>query len=324
MMPGKLLKFAILQTLFMCQAYLAVINAQSFEVDQINQFFRPRVKMESRYYLPAAFKDTLGNFGLYDVQVSVTAPLKSSLDADLVDVIKNKSLKSVKIKQTLVTARGGYKLLNTGFDNNSPHSLINGSVGIMGISVNSKLTANFYSANIGFAEENNTFSNVQPRINGIIGQMKIKGIRKSYYYGFLLTYSDRLILPIPFFGADIPMSKNFSFFFTLPAQLGFNYKPNHKLSANILWTFDGFRSGYNYFGERRNVNFVGFQSAANVRYKLNKALFIKLEGGYDVRNKIRITDGQKSKAIYGFGNTGYLLLSLNMNFGKSVFEKIFN
>jgi hypothetical protein len=292
------------------------IKAQQFEVDQINQFFRPRIKLDTRYYFPASFTDTIGDFGLTDVQISFTSPIKSKLDLDL------KHLKDTKIKQTLITARGGYKQLNTGFDNSSPHALVNASIGLMGISLNTKMKVNFYSFNLGFAEENTTMHQIQPRANFILGQMKIKGLRKSYHYGFLLAYSDQLILPIPFFGAELPLNKSFAFYFTLPAQIGLNYKPNKKLSTNLFFTFDGFRSGYKYNNERENVNFSGFQSAANVRYKFAKFLFVKLESGYDVRNKIRITTGTKTKETFDFNNTAYILLSLNMNFGKSVFEKI--
>lgn len=292
--------------------------AQQFEVDQINQFFRPRVKLDTRYYFPASFNDTTGNFGLSDVQISFTAPVKSKLDVDLND------LKNTKIAQTLLTVRAGYKQLNTGFDNTSPHALLNGSLGLMGVRMNTKLCINFYSFNIGFAEENTTMNKVQPRANLILGQMKVKSLRKSFHYGFLLAYSDRLILPIPFFGAELPLNKSFAFYFTLPAQIGLNYKHGKKLSANLFFTFDGFRSGYKYNNERQNVNFAGFQNAANVRYKLGKMLFVKLEGGYDVRNKIRITTGTKTKETFEFSNTAYILLSLNMNFGKSVFEKILN
>jgi Domain of unknown function (DUF6268) len=294
-----------------------LIAAQQLEVDQINQFFRPRIKFDTRYYFPASFTDTTGNFGLSDVQISFTAPIKSKLDLDLYH------LKDAEINQTLLTARAGYKQLNTSFDNTSPHALLNGSIGLMGIRMNTKLRINFYSFNIGFAEENTTMNKVQPRANLILGQMKIKSLRKNFHYGFLLAYSDRLILPIPFFGAELPLGKSFAFYFTLPAQIGLNYKPGKKLSANLFFTFDGFRSGYKYNSERENVNFAGFQSAANIRYKIGKLLFVKLESGYDIRNRIRITTGIKTKETFAFNNTAYILLSLHMNFGRSVFEKIF-
>lgn len=305
--------------MFSLGSLLLLINfskAQQFEVDQINQFFRPRIKLDTRYYFPASFSDTLGSFGLTDVQISLTAPVRSNFDFDI------KKITKTKLKQTLLTLRAGYKQLNTGFDNTSPHTLINSSVGIMGTSLNTNLRISFYSVNVGFVEENSTLKQIQPRANLILGQLKIKSLRKSFHYGFLLSYSDRLILPIPFFGAEIPLNKSFAFYFTLPAQIGLNYKPEKKLSANLLFTFDGFRSGYKYIDQRENVNFSGFQSAANIRYKIGKSLFLKLEGGYDIRNKIRITSGSKAKETFEFNNTAYILFSANINFGRSIFDQI--
>ena len=77
------------------------------------------------------------------------------------------------------------------------------------------------------------------------------------------------------------------------------------------------------YGTRKNVNFTGLLSAANIRFKLNKSLYLKMESGYDMGNIIRITNAKDKKIIYPLNNTGYLMLSVNMNFGNSVFEKIF-
>ena len=112
-------KFVLILNVVVCSS----LEAQTFEVEQIEQLFRPRVRVDSKYIVDASFKDTTGVYNQKEISSVFTFPIKTKFSADvkldlsslnLKDILKN----SVRIKasQTLGVFRLNARQINIGFD----------------------------------------------------------------------------------------------------------------------------------------------------------------------------------------------------------------
>jgi hypothetical protein len=135
------------------------IRAQTFEVDQIQQLFRPRIRVDSKYIFDSKFSDTSGVFNQKEGNFVCTFPIKTKISADLKldlssiklkDIIKN----SVRLKasQTLGTIRINAKQANFGFDTLPRKNLNSVTAGLIGLHLTKKYRVLFYSANITVSE----------------------------------------------------------------------------------------------------------------------------------------------------------------------------
>ncbi|MBC7865197.1 MAG: hypothetical protein IAF38_19640, partial [Bacteroidia bacterium] len=75
-----------------------ILSAQTFDLEQVEQIFRPRIKWDNRFIIPSNFSDTTGKFSDLYSNAVVTFPIRSRLDADfkldlskpnLKDILKN-------------------------------------------------------------------------------------------------------------------------------------------------------------------------------------------------------------------------------------------
>ena len=58
-------------------------KAQTFEVEQIEQLFRPRIRLESKYVFDSNFKDTVGVYNQKEINSVFTFPIKTKFSADV-------------------------------------------------------------------------------------------------------------------------------------------------------------------------------------------------------------------------------------------------
>lgn len=303
---------------------------QSFDIEQVEQIWRPRLKLESKYLGPSAFSDTIGNYFSGEFNTSLTFPIKSKFGADLKldlsslklkDIIKN----SVRLRayQVLGNAKFGMRQANLGFDSlSNKRNLIYGQAGIMGLWLTPKYRIGFYSANVYIAEDQNTLNTAAVRVNGMIGQYHLKGLRKNYYYGVYLSYSDGLVIPVPFLGGKVPVGDNVTFNYLLPAQIYFNYSPESDINLCLGATLDGYRNGVKIYNKRLNMNYGSANVFLNYRQKLNKVFAFKLEAGYCVKQYIKINDSGNYRSDYPISQGFYGQVTITTLFGRSLFEKV--
>lgn len=306
------------------------LYSQTFEVDQIEQLFRPRLRVDAKYTFDSKFKDTTGIFNQKDAGFVFTFPLKTKLSADLKLDLSSLKLKDllknsvrVRASQLLGMVRVNGRQSNFGFDFPRQKNMSGVTVGLLGVRLTKKYRVMFYSVNTSFAEEVKPLTSFGPRASALIGQLHMRGLRKNFFYGVAATYSDGLFLPAAFFGGSQPIGKKFIFNYILPVQLNVQYKDDHHTLVTLGVSADGYRTGIsNPLGKRVNLNYTSGYSYASIRYKFNRTLVGRLEGGYIFYQNLRYTKSDLYQTNYPLSAGPYVQAGFSVLFGKTVWEKI--
>lgn len=303
--------------------------AQTFEVDQIEQLFRPRLRFDSKYIFDSKFSDTTGSYNHKEVGAVVTFPIKTKLSADInLDLSKPKLKdilqKSVRIKalQILGVVRVNGRQANLGFDSIPQKNLYGVTAGVLGVRLTKKYRVLFYSLTTSIAEQDKTLNKIGPRFSGILGQLHIRGLKKNFFYGVAATYSDGLFIPAPFLGGSQPIGNHFIFNYTLPVQLNIQYKDNKKTLVTLGVSADGYRSGIEYKTKRLNVTYTSGVGYLNFRYKFTNSFLVRAEGGYVFYQNIRYSDLAGYKTNYPLSTGPYVQVGFNVLFGQTIWEKV--
>ena len=302
-------------------------NAQTFEVEQIEQLFRPRIKVDTKYIFDSKFKDTTSVFNQKEGNAVFTFPLKTKLSADvkldlsslkLKDILRNSV--RVKASQTLGMLRFNTHQVNIGFDSLPLKNNYTVAAGILGATLTKKYRILFYSTNIAIAEQDKTINKAVPRFSGLIGQLHIRGLKNNFFYGIAASYSDGLFLGAPFFGGSQPIGKKFVFNYTLPVQVNLQYKSNRTL-LTVGISADGYRTGINYTTKRVNVNYTSGLCYTSMRYKFTKTFVAKAEVGYIFYQNWRYTKTDFVRTNFTINNGIYAQVGFSILFGQTIWEK---
>jgi hypothetical protein len=307
-------------------------SAQSIDVEQIDQIWRPRVKIESRYFVPTKFNDTLGKYSNFEQRAIFTFPIKTKFKVDgaidlsdfkLKSIIKN-SLKTIELEasQTMGSIRVERRNVKIGFDSLPQKQLYNFSASIFGLKLTKKYKILFYNVSLNHAEENKTLNHFALRVNAIGGRFHIRSLRKNFYYGALLSYSDKSFLPVPFFGGAQPLSDKLTLNYTLPAYISVAYELNNKLTINSGVTIDGYKSGILFQEKRTNISNTNWAAFANANYSVGQSFNIKAELGYNFYSSLSYTKSNFYRYNYAYGKGVYVQFTLSQLMGKTLFEKI--
>lgn len=331
-MPKRFGPFACISRSF-AVAFLLLTGvagfAQTFDIEQFEQVFRPRLRMDARYQPESVFRDTLGRLGMAEGSAVLTFPLRSHFKAGfqldtaargLKELLKN----SIRIEasQLLGSVRIGAREMQLGFDSLSTRRLYSASAGLMGVKLTRKYRVLFWSANVNMSEEDRTIDALVPRFNGVIGKLRVKGLRKQFFYGLAFSYTDKLVLPIPFLGGTAPLGGNWSFNYALPAQVYLGYRPKAGTRVNMGITADGFRSGMEWQGERANVNHTALRAFVHARHRVNKTFQVRAEAGYALAQAIRFTGSDARPSRYPAEGAWHVGIGVNVLFGGSVMQRL--
>ncbi|MGZ4042601.1 MAG: hypothetical protein ACXVO9_05330 [Bacteroidia bacterium] len=318
-----------LSALIICFLFIRVLPAQTFEVDQLEQLFRPRLRVDAKYIFDSKFKDTLGVYRQAEANTVFTFPVKTNLGAELkpdLSSLKIKDLLSnsirIKASQTLGMVRINTKQVNIGFDSLPQKNLVNVTAGMLGVRLTRKYRVMFYSANISLAEQDKTLNSPGPRASALLGQLHVRGLKRNFFYGVAATYSDGILLPVAFFGGSEPIGKKFIFNYTLPVQVNLQYKDDKRTLITVGVTADGYRTGINYHTKRVNLNYLSASAYANLRYKLNRTFVGRFEAGYVFYQNIHYSSLDSYPSNYSLAPGPYVQLGFNVLFGQSFWEKI--
>lgn len=303
--------------------------SQTFEVDQVEQLFRPRLRTDVKYIFDSKFKDTSGVFNQAESNTVFTFPIKTSLAAEirpdlsslkLKDLLKN----SVRIKasQTLGMIRVNAKQAHLGFDSVPSKNLVNVTAGILGVRLTRKYRVMFYSANVSLAEQDKTVGTPGPRASALIGQMHLRGIRRNYFYGAAFAYSDGALLPALFFGGSEPIGKKFIFNYTLPVQVNIQYKDDKNTLITAGVSGDGYRTGIRYADKRVNLNYLSAFAYASLRYRIRKSFVARVEVGYVFYQNLRYSATDNYRTNYMMAPGPYAQAGFSILFGQTLWEKI--
>ncbi|HEY1039689.1 MAG TPA: DUF6268 family outer membrane beta-barrel protein [Bacteroidia bacterium] len=305
------------------------IYAQSFDLDQMQQIWRPRIKADFRYLGSAKFADTSGSFSTLDQSCVITFPIKTKFSAGLEldlssiklkDILKNSI--SVKASQVMGSVKFGAKQMHMGLDSMNNRNLYYANAGVFGLKLTKKYRVLFYSVNAGFNEQQQTLKSMGLRSSGVIGQFHIRGLRKNYYYGLAAVYGDRAFIPVPFFGGTQPINDRMTFNYTLPAQMYVQYNINGKNSLSAGVTLDGYRYGMEYKNQRVNFNYASVALFTTYKVKVNKSFGFRVNGGYNAVQYVKFTEIDKTKTTYQLKPGFFVEAGFYTLFGKNLFEQI--
>jgi hypothetical protein len=315
--------------IFVFVALRFISLGQTFEVDQIEQLFRPRIRFDSKYVFDSQFRDTSSVFRQGEANAVFTFPIRTKLSADLKldlsslkirDILQN----SVRIKasQTLGMFRINARQAYVGFDSLPQKNIVNATAGILGVRLTRKYRIMFYSVNGSFAEQDLTANAPGLRASALVGQLHMRGLRRNFFYGVAATYSDGLFLPAAFFGGSEPIGRRFIFNYTLPVQINIQYKDDRHTLITLGVTGDGYRTGINYKSRRVNVNYTSASAYLSLRYKFSNSFVGRLEGGYVFYQNWRYTGMDSYRTNFNIAPGPYVQAGFNILFGKTIWEKV--
>jgi hypothetical protein len=304
--------------------------SQNFEVEQIEQLFRPRVRVDARYVFDSPFLDTAGAYNSKEAAMVLTFPIKTNLGADVRLDLSSRKLKDIlmnsvrlRASQTLGLIRLNGRQAYLGFDSLPAKNMAGATVGLLGLRLTRKYRVMFWSAGVNISEQDRTFSQAAPRASALLGQLHLRGLHKNFFYGVAVAYSDGLLLPLPFLGGSEPIGEKFIFNYTLPAQINLQYRPHSRMMVTGGLNIDGYRSGIEYHLKRSNINYACAAGYLNLRYKFSKALLARVEAGYLLYQHVRYSQADVAQKNFPLRSGPYVQAGFSILFGKTVWEKIF-
>lgn len=308
---------------------LTAVHGQSFDIEQFEQVFRPRIKLDLRHQPQSGFQDTTDLFGITEGNAVFTFPIHSRFDIGLkldtsardLDQFLKSSVR-IKASQLLGTARFGARQVELGFDSIPTRQLYAGSIGVMGVKLTKEYRVLYWSANVNLSEEDETFDEAVPRFSGVIGQMHIKGLRRTFFYGLGIAFSDKLTLPVPFIGGNMPLGGDWSFQYLLPAQVAVGFEPVKRMKFMAGVGLDAFRSGMQWQDVRTNFNYGTVRTFVNMRHTPNRHLQVRAEVGYNFAQAVRFSEVERGPDSFPMDPGITVGAGVNVLFGDGVMERI--
>lgn len=305
--------------------------AQTFDLDQFDQLFRPRLCLEGRWLPDVKAENASGTYTDRSALAVMTFPIHSNFTVnaqldlkaeDIGELLRN----SVRVRASQVMGNLRYGTREVGFDEvlQQTRTLHTASVGALGITLTKKYRILFWSANVNVSEEDRTFDRAVPRFGGVIGKMRVKGLRRQFFYGLAASYTDGLTLPVPFIGGSAPMGGKWSFNYVLPLQCSFASKLSSSTKMFLGAGLEGARSGIEVLAKRYNLNYGGLRLFASARHRINKHFALRGEVGYMVRHRAAFaTDGVDDlMPAFRLEPGVQALVGVNVYFGESVLDRI--
>ncbi len=302
------------------------LMAQSFDLEQFDQLFRPRLRIDARWTPETEFATHQGSFDDRSITAGLTVPVYKKWTAgvelnltggNLKELLKN-SIR-VRASQVMMSARyTGHDLRLSG----GPHTLHSASMGALGISLTKKYRVLFWSVNANVSEEQATLARAAPRFNGVIGKMHIKGLRRQLFYGAAVSVSDGLNLPVPFVGGVAPIGDSWTFQYVLPLQLAVGYKPGKRTRVLGGFMANGFRSGFAVGDGRGNLSYVAVCGFVNVRHKLSNTVQLRAEVAGLPVHSIRIPSLDAGTKHHPIDPGLSAMVGMNIFFGQSTLERL--
>lgn len=310
----------------------STVFGQSFDLEQFEQAFRPRLRLEGRW-LPQT-NDNSQHSTLEDRSGAgvLTFPIARTLNANVQLDLTSDSWKElllnglrVRASQVMGSVKYGYREVSFGNNFSEPKSLHSASAGLMGISLTKKFRILFWNANANISEENSTLNNPAFRFMGMIGKMRVKGLHRQFFYGAVLVASDGFFAPLPFVGGQVPIGKRLSFNYILPVQMALAWRiKKGALQAGV--GLDAWRYGvYSEMNGPRdaNLNYQAVRGFVSARKKLNNTFQIRGEVSYAF-HRVNMTSGINEIVQKPLEPGVSATIGLNILFGKSVVEQILN
>jgi len=296
--------------------------SQSFNADFL---FKPGITLGSEYLLPSAINDS-SDFQLSKYNFQFSQPLKTKFGAEGLD-LKNFSFKKLDVKASQFFLNYNFSLIQptiTGY--NKYENLYKGGFGFTAITASFKKGIWMYSANF-YATENSTTltKSFTPNFRGYIANIKTKNLKTFYIFGGGFLVHQGQFIPFPLLGLKIKSSKKLRIEIILPVHVKLNYRINKKINVDGVAHYNGintvYRVGSTYSSTDQTVNARQLKTYMALNAKVSKHLKFKIEAGYASFQRLYTWNNKASKSI---NSAPYVGVSINYNFGKSVFGNFMN
>lgn len=302
------------------------ISAQTFDLEQFDQLFRPRLRMDLRWTPELAFQDGSGQYEDRSAAAVLTFPVhkrwSAGMDRDLRGGTVGEVLKNavrIRASQVMGNARYGHRQL---LIDDGVRTLHSASMGALGISLTKKYRLLFWSANANVSEEGSTIGRAVPRFNGVIGKAHVKGLRRQFFYGLAATVSDGFALPFPFIGGTAPLGGRWNFQYVLPLQMALGFRASSGLRFQAGIGADGYRSGFAQGDDRVNINYTALRVFANMRHRISRHLQLRAEVSGLASHGLRLPGAEGDLQRHGIDPGPQVMAGVNVFFGQSTLERL--
>ena len=288
--------------------------AQSLNVTSI---FSPGLNVGTEYLAPSQWNDSI-TFQLSKYKMKFSQPLRTKVGVALKDF----NFKKMDAKASQLFLEGQFNAIKpyTSVQNNFT-TIVNGSIGVKAIFASIRKGIWIYSGSLYFSENSSSFTqNFEPNFKGYIANIKTKNFKTFYIYGGGLLVHQGQIIPFPLLGLKTKLAKKLRAEVLLPVNIKLNYKVNKKISFDAVANYSGintvYRDGSAFKGTDQSVNLRQVKTYLAVNGKMNQHYKIRIEFGYSSFAQLH---QWKNKETQSLGSAPFVGLSVNYNFGKSVF-----
>lgn len=307
------MKKALLLSFFIVCGVASRIFGQSFHV---NHLFSPGVTVGVDYPMSSSVNDST-SFQLVKYKAQFVKPLRTKFGVALKDF----DLKKVDAKASQLFVAAKFSVAKPSLTNHSFEDIYKGELEFTAITASIRNGIWVYSANI-FAEESATSLKkyLTPNFRGYIAYINIKNLKFIYFYGAAVVLNQGRFLPLPMAGFRAKLNKNFKAEVIFPVHVKLNQELNKTLNIDLASYFSGIntvsREGSFYQNDDNTLNFRELKTYLALNAKLAKHYKLKAEVGYAFFRSIHgISNDYQQKVNPG----AYFSLSLNYNFGNSIF-----
>jgi len=312
-------------------------QAQSFNIVDVNQIFRPSINVQLDQTLPQKITDkSEGWLSLTQFKTSALIPVAGDLgmqvDIDWSRLRKPKEF--FKNPQKWVRPKGYQVLINPSFNYIKPSfskrpntgGLVQYDIGALVLHYTKGPGAAFYGLNLGVAENTGFPGKITLRYSLYAGHFKVKNLKTQIFYGAAIVPGPRnLPIPVPFVGLNKKLNKKWRFDMLLPVQIGMIYKYNKRLKQYFNVGFNAINSGfYNGDGywpaesERVDWSLLQLRFKTTLKYKVSKKFYLQLHGGVNSGSFMRVGYNNETVETEYLTPTLFFNVSANVIFTKSI------
>ncbi len=326
--------------LLICCLTSTLLSAQSLNIRSVQDVFRPNIVLRT-HWLPAQAFDHAPNtkFGVSAISLETTIPLKGKLGIALsMDKLRDwKALKGWKKLTDFPLLLSGYQLfwtigggtrsllINTEAQNPQTLQL---TTGLLGVHSQPRYALLFYSLHLNISEDVNTFSQLSPHLNAIVGRVHFKRLPFIYYYGIWMHYGDQQFLPVPFVGANMRLAPHWDLQVVLPLQIKLTYAKSKNLRPSVAIGIDGFWTGLENTQaswlpasseERLYLTTNYLKAVASAEYRIGKRARAQLFVGTNFRHRTVFRAGSEQLDTFTPNMGMFISTSFQTNLGSKSF-----
>jgi len=305
-----------------------------FEGEQVLGFYSAKagvvVPIKSKYKLKIQPKELLNLKNLWELRKFKDWETYPKIAGKLIQPKAYQVFWNFNAQYTVMYGKDYYPAADVESESTDQISgLMKVSTGVTGMYYMQKMRAIFYSADVGFMEDERSISKLRPVFNLMAGQAKIQNPFTYYYYGLYLNVSNGRTVPIPFVGVDLRVANKMRLNLTLPFQAKMSFKINKKKRYALLVQYNGFTSGFTpdtpdkeLVKPRYNFTHTYAKATGILEQKLSKNLKVFTEIGWAGVRRFREYDragGSVNKTIK-LKSSPYAYISIYHTFGKSLFD----